>query len=78
MAADLYQPTEFVRGQARVAGNAAHGVWVDRIGPWNNQPRFAVGHDKMPALPDDSIAEFFKYANGVLMPDTGKFRHIRP
>ena len=32
----------------------------------------------MSALPDDVITEFFKYANGVKMPDTKKFWHVRP
>jgi len=72
------QPPEFVRGHACVAGNAAHCVRVYRICPRNNQPRFTIGHDDMAALPDDAIAEFLKYANGVLMSDTWKFRHIKP
>jgi hypothetical protein len=32
----------------------------------------------MPALPDDAIVELLKYADGVLVPDAGKFRHIKP
>ena len=74
----LCQPPELVRGHACVAGNASHRVRVYRICPRNNQPRFTVGHDDMPALPDDAVAELFKHANGVLMPDPGKFRHIKP
>ena len=51
------QLPEFVRGQAGIAGNAAHGVRVYRICPGDYEPRLTIGHDDMPALPDDAIVE---------------------
>jgi len=36
---------------------------VDGIVPWDGQPRHAVGHHNVLALPDDAKAKFLEYAN---------------
>ena len=69
------QSAKLIRCHTRVASDAAHRVGVHRICSWNDQPRLAVRHHHVAALPNDAIAKFLEHANGVLMADTGKFRH---
>jgi hypothetical protein len=56
--------------------SCAHRVRVNRIGPWDDESRFAVGRDDVPALANDEVAQLFQDAHGVLMPDARKLGQI--
>ena len=71
----LEEVSERLRSQAGGFGDTTHRDCVDRIISGNNQACLAVRHDDVAALAGDVKAEFLKNAHGILLADSGNFRH---
>jgi hypothetical protein len=63
-------------GKACVTHNPAHNVGVHGIVSGNREDAYAIGHDDVLSLPDNSKASFLQSSQGFLMIDTGDFRQI--
>jgi hypothetical protein len=63
------------RGQARLLGDASHGIGVYGVVAWDNQYPHAVCHYYMLALPLDVIANLLQHPHCLFLVYATKNRH---
>lgn len=61
--------------ESSIAGDAAHGVGVNRTVARNGVNALPVGHDDVLSLTSDTEVEFLKHPDGIEMIDARDLRH---
>ncbi len=61
----LEEYLELLDAEAGITHDTAQGKRINRIVAPNSENANAIGHDNMPALPQDAKASFFRSSNSI-------------